>query len=215
VDEPEWWRGATPAAAPRGEVAPDELVTGCVATVPQRDLDGTGLRPFYFFDAAVSGVELSLTDAHLSVEWSEFTGCHFRQKVRPVLNELGIAAQGSFGVAPALYRGCTFERIRFKLLGGFSLGAAWFEDCRFVDCRWEGHFAHHASLVRCTFEGRMNGCVWFGRSGEPPWGDERPNVHRDNDFTHVRFTDNVAWRASYPLRDQRWPEGFVPVVDDA
>jgi hypothetical protein len=79
---------------------------------------------------------------------------------RPALNNNGFAAQGSLGNSPSLFRSCTFERVRFKTLGGFNLGQAWFDDCRFVDCLWEGHFALSASLVNCTFTGRMNGCAW-------------------------------------------------------
>jgi len=64
-----------------------------------------------------------------------------------------------------------------------------------------------ASLVGCTFAGRMNACAWFG-------GSERgPNVHRGNDFSAVQFTDNVGWRSSFPVHDQRWPEGYVPRAD--
>ena len=37
---------------------------------------------------------------------------------------------------------------------------------------------------------------------------------RDNDFTGVRFTDNVGWRFGFPLADQRFPDGYVPRVDD-
>jgi hypothetical protein len=98
--------------------------------------------------------------------------------------------------------------VRFKQLGGFKLSSGWFENCQFIDCQWDGHFAMEASLVDCTFSGRMNGCAWSGRS------DGAPNYISGNDFTDVLFTDNVAWRNSFPMGDQRWPEGFGPVVDD-
>jgi hypothetical protein len=53
----------------------------------------------------------------------------------------------------------------------------------------------------------MNGCVWFGES------KLGPNVIRGNDFTRVRFTDNVGWRRSYPVGEQQWPPGFHPRTD--
>jgi hypothetical protein len=61
--------------------------------------------------------------------------------------------------------------------------------------------------VDSTFIGRMNGCVWFGES------KLGPNVIRGNDFTRVRFTDNVGWRRSYPVGEQQWPPGFHPRTD--
>ena len=142
------------------------------------------------------------------MEWSQFRDCHFRQRVRPVTNAQGFSPQGSFGNSPAFYRNCVFERVRFKQLGGFNLGRGWFEDCHFINCRWEGHFAMKAALVDCTFSGRMNGCEWSGQSGG------KSNPLRGNDLTQVQFTNNVAWRDSFPLADQRWPEGFTPLVDD-
>jgi hypothetical protein len=63
-----------------------------------------------------------------------------------------------------------------------------------------------ASLVDCSFFGRMNGCAWFGDS------ERGPNLNRGNDFSAVHFTDNVAWRSSFPIQDQRWPEGYVPLT---
>jgi len=146
------------------------------------------------------------------VAWSEFDGCTFHQRVRPVLNESGFAAQGSFGNAPAIYRSCTFERVRFKGLGGFSLSQARFEDCTFLNCRWDGHFAHSADLIRCRFVGRMNGCVWFGDDvRDTPGKPFRRNEIVDNDFTETLFTDNVDWRFNYPAEAQLFPTGYRPV----
>ena len=122
-------------------------------------------------------------------------------------NEHGFAAQGSFANSPAFYRDCVFERVRFKQLGGFSLSRGWFQNCAFINCRWDGHFATKASLVDCTFSGPINGCAWSGRS------EDGTNTIRGNDFTAVRFTDNVAWRDSFPVEDQRWPKGYRPLVD--
>lgn len=151
---------------------------------------------------------MRLDDVALAVEWSEFHGWHLRQRVRPVLNARGFAAQGSFGNSPAVYRDCTFERIRFKGLGGFSMGRGWFENCVFVNCRWEGHFAHNAGLVSNRFIGRMNGCVWFGHSAS---GDR--NIIRGNDFTQTEFTSNVGWRSDFPVPDQHWPTAYAPLID--
>jgi hypothetical protein len=111
-----------------------------------------------------------------------------------------------------IYRNCTFDRIRFKALSGFSMLSARFEDCTFVNCRWEGHFAKDADLVNCTFIGRMNGCVWFGE-GTGPDRTKRRNVIHGNDFTQTQFTDNVGWRSGFPISEQMWPDGYVPRID--
>jgi len=214
TDEPEWWRGASP---------PDQLPsewpnfrefttgrhTGALATPPL--VPGLGLRQRFFFRAQVSDVELSLTDAQLGVAWSEFDRCLFTQRVRPVLNEHGIAAQGSWGIRASIYRDCVFDRVRFKTLGGFTLSAARFENCTFRNCRWEGHFAHSCDLVDCVFIGKMTGCVWFGedREGRSP---PRVNDIRGNDFTDTTFS-NVGWRFDFPVADQIWPEGHLPRAD--
>lgn len=58
----------------------------------------------------------------------------------------------------------------------------------------------------------MDGCVWFGADADGPSG--RRNELDDNDFTQVLFGENVAWRSRFPLARQRFPEGFVPRVDD-
>ena len=153
------------------------------------------------FDARVSGATLALSDINLTVEWSQFEDCHFTQQVRPVLNAHGIAAQDSFAIAPSIYRRCTFERVRFNMLSGFSLGRAVFEGCTFVHCRWEGHFAHDAWLVDNRFLGRMNGCAWYGH------GQDGTNLIAGNDFTATRFTTNVAFRDGFPIDAQAGPTG--------
>jgi hypothetical protein len=38
-------------------------------------------------------------------------------------------------------------------------------------------------------------------------------VVRANDFRQVQFTDNVGWRRSFPVSEQRWPAGFKPRID--
>lgn len=209
--DPSWWRGGRPPASPHGTPSLGALRTGQMSAVERAANDPrTGLSTLYFFAAGVTGAELSLTDTHLTVEWSEFRSCHFKQRVQPVLTQAGFAAQGSLGNSPALYRACTFERIRFKTLGGFSLGQARFENCTFLNCRWEGHFAKSADLEGCRFIGPMNGCVWFGEEG----GDQSTaRTVRGNDFSGTRFTANVAWRGRFPVDAQTWPQGFTPLTD--
>jgi hypothetical protein len=180
---------------------------GTFALPPVDDRDG--LRDLYAFDARVTGADLAMNDVHLTAEWSEFEHCHFSQKVRPVLNEHGFAAQGSFANSPTVYRGCTFERVRFKILGGFSMGKALFEGCTFVNCRWEGHFAYQAWLIDNRFVGKMNGCVWFGRDDR-----DRANLIKGNDFTETQFTANVGFRSDFPVDDQLWPVDYTPSTDD-
>ena len=209
TDAPAWWRGEVRPEAPQGYIGPEGVITGDVSAIKHPPADPrTGLASLYFFRAVLRNTELWLNDVHLTVEWSEFHGCHFRQRVRPVLNELGFAAQGSFGSGPAVYRHCTFERVRFKGLGGFSMDRGRFEDCAFVNCRWEGHFAGEADLINNRFIGRMNGCVWFGHSAAG-----RRNIIEGNDFSQTDFTSNVGWRFDFPRSDQRWPTGYAPQAD--
>jgi hypothetical protein len=204
VRKPEWWRGESPPDAPVRDPWPTRRLTGDMGSIPDEEPDPQGLHPLYFFKASVTDAEVWLNDVHVAVEWSEFDNCHFRQRVKPITNQQGFSAQGSFANRQARYRNCVFERVRFKLLGGFSMSRGWYENCTFLNCRWEGHFAHDASVVDSTFIGRMNGCVWFGES------ERGPNVIRGNDFTQVQFTNNVGWRRSYPVSEQAWPSGFHP-----
>jgi len=209
---PDWWRGrrAPESCDWARPVFQGPLLALDLGAVPR--FEATGLHELRFFRARARGLEMSLTDVHLTVGWSEFDGCTFRQRVRPVLNEAGFAAQGSFGNHPAIYRSCTFERVRFKLLGGFSLGQARFEDCMFLNCRWEGSFAHSADLLRSRFVGKMNGCVWFGEDRRREGQQSRRNDIVGNDFTQTVFTDNVGWRFNFPVEDQMFPSGYQPDI---
>ena len=216
--EPEWWRAQQPTAVvPAGwgwgrNQGLTGSYRGALPGAEEPEGGDDALRPLHVFRASVADVAVRLDNAHLAVAWSEFDGCHFRQRTGPVRNSHGDTAQGSFGNKPSIYRGCTFERVRFKLLGGFSLAQARFEDCTFLSCRWEGHFAHDADLVGCRFVGRMNGCVWFG-TGSTVGRAARRNVVEGNDFTQTRFTTNVGWRRDFPIADQHWPDDYRPVVD--
>ena len=213
MTEPEtWWRGGSPPESYDGGGTHGVVLTGGVTAedVLAAPTSGSGLKGVRLFRSRLDGEELDLSDLHLHVRWSELEDCTLRQRTRPVLNDHGIAAQGSLGAVPSIYRRCTFERVRFKNRGGFGLGQARFEGCRFVACRWEGSFAHSADLVGCVFTGRMNGCVWFGRDR----AHERVNEVRDNDFTGVEFTDNVGWRADFPFAQQSWPTGYLPSRGD-
>lgn len=211
---PRWWRDSDPRDARSWEVFPRRL-TG---RVTGEDLDavevtkGIGLRPVVLVEAHLEGVVLDLSEVELTVGWSRFDDCRFAQRVRPVLNEHGIAAQGSLASGPSLYRGCTFERVRFKWLGGFTTGRSRFEGCRFVSCRWEGHFDYESDYLGCTFTGRINGCAWGGAQGAGPDAGRRNEIV-GNDFSGAVITDDVGWRFGYPVGDQVWPEGFVPRLD--
>lgn len=170
-----------------------------------------GLVARLFFRALISDVDLVLNDVQLAVAWSQFDRCLFRQRVRPVLNEYGVAAQGSFGIRPTLYRDCTFERVRFKQLGGFNMDSARFERCTFIHCRWEGHFATEADLIDCVFVGRMNGCTWSARTRRS--GPSRRNVIEGNDFTATQSTANVGLAVQdFPIYAQLAVD-YLPVID--
>lgn len=215
VGDPDWWRNQEPPdAVPDGwGWDQDAWISGKhIGTLPDPGPAEGGLTARLFFRANITDVDLVLNDVQLAAAWSQFDRCHFRQRVRPVLNEYGVAAQGSFGNRPTLYRDCTFERVRFKQLGGFNMDSARFERCTFIHCRWEGHFASQADLIDCVFVGSMNGCVWFGR-GPGGHGRSRRNVIEGNDFTATQFTSNVGWRQDFPISAQTWPQDYIPLID--
>lgn len=203
---PTWWRGVPPAE-PRPSAA---LVLRGQVNAPDLsalERDDLGLAHVSLREARLSDAELCLDDTVLNVWWSELEGCSLRQRSSPVNNVHGYTAQGNLGAGPSRYRGCRFERVRFRTTTGFSLGLATFEDCEFVHCRWDGARVWSADLVGCRFRGRMNGAVWFGadrRTG-------RRNVLHGNDFSAVTFTANVGWRQDFPVEAQVWPPGYAPV----
>jgi len=171
---------------------------------------GSPLRNCALSEARARQVEFDLDEVHLSISWSAFDGCTFRQRLKRSYD--GTWPQGSFAIEPTIYRKCTFIGIRFQTLGGFSAGQARFEDCEFKGCRFDGLFSHCADWVRCTFHGAMSGCVFYGSapSGQPCAG--KVNEILGNDFTDVRFT-NVGWRRGIDVDAQRWPTGYVPDTD--
>lgn len=206
---PDWWRGTRPPAAYDGERP--VLEGGLFRLDPEVLPVWEGLRMLRFWRARGRGLEVDVSDLLLTVSWSEFDACTFRQRASgPVRNAHGNSAQGSFGHRPSVYRNCTFDRVRFKNAGAFGLGQARFEGCTFVHCRWEGSRAFEADLLRCRFVGRMNGCVWFG--GHSRDGRFRRNEIHGNDFTEVRFADNVGWRDDFPSALQAYPEAYAPVA---
>lgn len=211
---PDWWRGTTPHRLP--------AVDGTLITGEIREFDGSLLRvndlsllrPAFFHEAHVSGIEVVLDDVSLVVCWSEFEGCAFRQRSRR-LNARGVAPQGSFGNRPSIYRGCHFAGVSFKTLGGFATGAARFVNCRFERCGFNGHFSLTADYIDCAFAGKIDGCVW---SGTVPAGDVdagRHNVITGNDFTGATFGTNVGWRGDIDFAAQHWPDGYQPTSDDS
>jgi hypothetical protein len=132
VGTQDWWRNQEPPDAVPDGWGWDHgaWISGThIGTLPEPGPAQGGLIARLFFRARISDVDLVLNDVQLAAAWSQFDRCLFRQRVRPVLNEYGVAAQGSFGNRPTLYRDCTFERVRFKQLGGFSMHSARFERC--------------------------------------------------------------------------------------
>ena len=66
-------------------------------------------------------------------------------------------------------------------------------------------------MLGCRFIGRVNGCVWGGASVATDGVAPRRKLIMGNDFSRAMITDNVSWRAGFPLADQVWPTGYVPV----
>ena len=213
-EAPAWWRGTTPSSMPvypgfirlHGELAQEDL-----PTFADRPPDLQGLL---IDQAHAQDLTISLDDRRVVACWSEFEGCTFTQRRGgPVLNASGAAAQGTLGWVngPSVYRGCSFVGVRFKGLGGFTMGAATFEDCLFDQCRFNGHFAYVADLIDCRFVGDVDGCVWYGTAPKDNGG--RRNNIRGNDFIEASVSPNVGWRGDFDMRAQRWPDAFVPTVD--
>jgi hypothetical protein len=210
---PDWWRGTLPQKLPvygggksiRGEVREFDS-----AQVPAGKY--SLLRPVFFQQAIAAGVEVELDGLFLSVAWSEFDRCTFRQRSGR-LNAQGEAAQGSFGNRPSIYRDCDFVGVRFGNLRRFSTGAARFQRCRFDRCHFNGHFSRNTDYVDCVFTGKMDGCVWYGTV---PHGDDdagRRNVITGNDFSSAVLGSNVGWRGDFDFSAQRWPDGYLPAAE--
>lgn len=210
---PEWWRGTKPVPFP--ETPARAALRGVVsqADIPSFAAPPAELQPLGFEQAQARGLTISLDDRHLWSAWSEFDDCTFSQRRSGrVLNEEGAAAQGSFGNRPSIYRSCRFEGVRFKNLGGYSMGDARFQDCTFDRCHFNGHFHHSADLISCRFLGEIDGCVWNGAASPDDGG--RRNIIHGNDFTAAVIRPNVAWRENFDLAAQHWPSDFHPLVDD-
>lgn len=212
---PGWLRETSPVPVPvwpgfvhlRGEIA-----QGDIPDFSHRPSDLQGL---VIEQGHAQGLTIALDDRHLLACRSAFDDCTFTQRRSgPVLNASGAAAQGTLGWAhgPSVYRRCRFVGVRFKTLGGFSMGAATFEDCLFDRCRFNGHFAYAADLINCRFLGKIDGCAWYGTDPEHEGG--RRNDIRGNDFTEAVITPNVGWRGDFDLDAQLWPEGIVPTVEE-
>jgi hypothetical protein len=205
---PDWWRGTRPE---RGSFLGGWVETG---VVPEIDADrlspGTyqDLVSLAFSEAQVSGLTIPLDEAHLAVAWSEFSGCTFTQRSRRLMAD-GSAAQGSFGTRPSIYRDCTFKGVQFGSPGRFSLGAARFERCVFDKCGWRSTFNYEADLMECVFTGKMQSGAFGGESSRTG----RRNEILGNDFSAAEISDNFAWRFGFPVAEQTWPAGYVPLQD--
>lgn len=205
---PAWWRDTKPE---RGTVFGDWVLIGTVTEIdPARLNPGTyqSLVNLGFEQARVSGLTVSLDEAHLAVGWSEFIGCTFTQRSRRLMGD-GAAAQGSFGNRPSIYRDCTFKGVQFGSPGRFLLGAARFERCVFDNCGWRTTFNYDADLVACVFTGKMQSGAIGGVS--PRTG--RRNEVMGNDFSAADISANFAWRFDFPVAQQTWPTAFVPLQD--
>lgn len=214
LPSPKWWRDTKPTDLPaygalqlQGKV--DALDLDAVPVDP-----GSGLRDLFFHRAHVTGLTIPLDWMHLTVTWSEFDNCTFTQKGGGILNEHGTSAQGSLAARPSIYRNCVFQGVRFKGLGGFNMMASRFENCDFLQCKFNGHNATETDLVNCRFIGKIDGCNWFGTVPEHEHDAGRRNDIANNDFSQATLTDNIGWRGHFDIDSQIWPPGASPSLLD-
>jgi hypothetical protein len=173
----------------------------------------TWLRRYNFEDVRAVGAEFQLDEVHLTVMDSEFQGCVFRQQAK-ILGEP--PPQGNIGWRNVIYRDCTFERVRFRLGPGFYVDSARFERCVFRHCRFNSHFSFRADYVDCVFEGRIATAVFYGRDATADFDSQKyepkTNEFRGNDFSKATL-NSVAFRKGIDVSGQKWPTGYMPVVD--
>jgi uncharacterized protein YjbI with pentapeptide repeats len=191
-----------------------DVVTGDLAAgefrFDRRTIASGRLAPMavYAFDGvSASDSSFDLTEVALTVQNSEFTQCRFRQARRPSSD--GSWGQGSLARRPTVYRDCTFEGVRLRIRAGFSVGAARFERCAFVDCDFGEHFSFCADYIDCTFVGRVAKAVFYGTAPDGHRCDGKRNTIIGNDFSSADLRD-VGFRGGVSLDAQSWPEGFDP-----
>ncbi|HEY7071700.1 MAG TPA: hypothetical protein VH479_16355 [Acidimicrobiales bacterium] len=197
----EFWSGTTVVGGPvapgpfefrRNEVSPGRLAPKAV----------------YAFDGVVAdGAQFDLTDVVLTIQRSAFSACRFVQKRRRASD--GTGGSGSLARHASVYRECVFEGVRFRVRGGFSVGAARFERCTFIRCDFGEHFSFCADHIDCTFVGPVKRAVFYGQAPEGHHCDGKRNVFEGNDFTEAVLHD-VGFRGGIDATLQRWREGFDP-----
>lgn len=207
---PAWWRATAPIDLPAyGALQLQGQVDG--PDLEAAPVDGhSGLRRLHLHRASLLGIAVPLDRMQLTVTWSEFDKCAFTQKSGRVLSEHGTAAQGSLGARPSMYRNCVFRGVRFKSLGGFSMGASRFENCTFIRCKFNGHSATEADLVNCRFVGKIDGCNWYSTAPGHKYQGGRLNEIVDNDFSRATLSDNIGWLGQFDIDAQTWPPGATP-----
>ena len=124
----------------------------------------------------------------------DFSGCSFQQSL--------------FSHTPqVVYEDCRFDGARF---GVIDPGQARFERCSFEETRIKEWFCTVAEFVGCSFGGRIEGTVFFGRPFGP--GAESLDPRREinefsgNDFRKCELID-TAFRMGVDLRQQQLPQG--------
>ena len=203
VTDAPWGPGTTIVSGdvPRGrfDFKRSEVAPGRVAPMATYAFDGATAR-----EAAVD-----LTDVVLTVQNSLFEDSSFRQLRRPASD--GTWGQGSLARRPSVYRRCTFDGVRFRIRGGFSVGVARFEQCSFRRCDFGEHFSFCADYIDCVFIGPIKRAVFYGAAPDGHWCDGKVNILQGNDFSEAELRD-VAFRGGVDLAAQRWSEGLDPTA---
>ena len=196
---------------PRTTVVGGDLAPGPFAFA-RSDIAPGRVAPMatYAFDGAVARqARFDLTDVHLTVQNSQFDECAFRQLRRPASD--GTWGQGSLARRVSVYRGCTFEGVRFRAREGFSVGVARFEQCTFQQCDFGEHFSFCADYIECVFVGPVQRAVFYGAAPDGHSCDGKVNVFQGNDFAEAELVD-VGFRGGVDLGAQRWTDGLDPTA---
>lgn len=176
-------------------VPPQVRVTGDLTDTTYRVREGSVL----FDSVHASNVDFSgSTFWHFIANGSMFSDCSFdRVRMSGTLS----------GSTQSVFRRCSFKRAHLR--NAFP-GQARFEECQFDHANIKGWRSTRAEFVGCTFAGRIEDVMFFGRPWAPEAERVRPprsiNEFRGNDFRLSDLRD-FSLVDGIQIEAQLWPTG--------